>query len=190
MTEQALSGEFKRLVWLKDLGQKDLDLTLTASPSERVALARRFQITEITVLESTLKVRRLSAGVFEASGSIEAEIVFIGEQASEAMDFTVSETMGEVFATESGWERLRETSIDDEVDAELVTGDSFDLGEVIAQNLSLALDPLLLEMGTLEADAIKYTAGGEGANDPPDHPFAGLAALRRPGNQNDEPFNA
>lgn len=190
MTEQTNLGEFSRLVWLEDLGRKDLDQTLTATPSEREALARRFQINEISTLESTLRIRRLSAGVFEVSGSMEAEISFIGAGADEAMDFTVSEAIEEIFATEEGWESLRERSIDGDVDAELVTGDSVDLGEILAQNLSLALDPVLLELGTLEDDAVTYSAGGGGDNEPPDHPFAGLAALRVSGNRDDEPSNA
>jgi hypothetical protein len=190
MTGQVRAMEFSRTVRLEELGRNDLDRTLTASPSERDALARRFRITEISALEATLKIRRLSDGVFEAFGSLEADIVFMGEEADEAMDFTVNEAIEEVFVTPAGLESLRETSIDDEVDAELVTRDLIDLGEVVAQNLSLALDPVLLEIGTLEAGAVTYSAGVGSDDDPPEHPFAGLAVLRRPGNQNDDSSKA
>lgn len=189
MTERDSAPEFSRLVHLADIGRKDLQLTLTATSLEREALARRFEITEISALDSKLKIYRLLDGVFEVDGSVEAEIIFISEHAEDAMDFTVNEHIQELFATEIGWDSLLEAAIDGEVDAELVNGDSIDLGEVVAQNLSLALDPMLLELGSLEADAVTYSAGGRGGEEAPDHPFAGLADLRRSENQNDDSSN-
>jgi hypothetical protein len=182
--------EFSRFIHLADLGRKDLKLTLSATSSEREALASRLEITEISALESKLRVYRIEDGVFEVRGSLEAEIVFIAEHAADAMDFTVNEALHEVFATEAGWASLLEASSDGDVNAEPLTGDSLDLGEVVAQNLSLALDPLLLELGSLETDAVTYTAGGSGGDEAPAHPFAGLAALRRPENQNDDSSDA
>ena len=187
MSGQTLSGEFRRLVRLEDLGRKDLDLTLTATAIECVALARRFQITEISTLESKIKIRRLdTAGVFEATGTVEAEIIFIADDVDEAMDFTVNEVVEEIFATEAGWERLKEQSIDGDVDAEVIVEDFIDIGEVVAQNLSLALDPVLLEAGSLEVGAATYSADGGAEDSSPDHPFAALTALRRARNQTDD----
>lgn len=180
---QAGRGEFRRLVRLDELGRKDVERTLNASAEERDALARRFEIAEIATLEASVRIQRTAAGVFTVTGTFEADIVFIGEEADEAMDFTVNEPIEEVFVTEQGWESLRESSVDGEVDAELLSDEIIDLGEAVAQNLSLALDPLLLEAGTLEAGAVTYTAGGEDEDGKPEHPFARLAVLRGP----DEP---
>lgn len=177
-----LPPEFSRLVRLDDVRKGTVAVTVTASVAERDALAQRLQVTEITALEADLKVSRLSDGVFEVTGRFEAEITFIGEHADEALDFTVSEAVEEIFATETGWKQLEEKSLDDDVDAELLTVEQIDLGEVVAQNLSLALDPALLESGALEEGAVTYTAGGNG-DSVSDNPFAALAALRARGNQ-------
>jgi uncharacterized metal-binding protein YceD (DUF177 family) len=180
---QAGGGEFRRLIRLDELGRKDVERTLNASAEECGALARRFEVAEILTLEAFVRVQRTAAGVFTVTGTLEADIVFIGEETDEAMDFTVNEPVEEVFVTEQGWESLREASVDGEVDAELLSDEMIDLGEAVAQNLSLALDPLLLEAGALEAGAVTYTAGGEDEDDKPEHPFARLAVLRGP----DEP---
>jgi hypothetical protein len=189
VTESPSAGEFCRFVGLDDLGRKDLSLGLTASAVERDALARRFLIADIPSLEAKLKIRWKAMGVFEVSGTLEADIVFMAPDAENAMDFTVNESIEEVFATEAGWESLRESAVDGEVDAELITGDRIDVGEVVAQNLSLALDPVLLEIGSLDEGAVTYTAKGGDVEVPPDHPFAGLVRLRRDGEQHDDSSN-
>jgi hypothetical protein len=186
VTGSSTVGEFCRFVGLDDLGQKDLSIGMTASAGERDALARRFLITEIFSLEAKLKISRKAVGVFELVGTFEADIVLMAE---DAMDFTVSESIEEVFATEAGWENLRESSIEGEVDAELIKGDRIDVGEVVAQNLSLALDPVLLKIGSLDEGAVTYTAKGGDVELPPDHPFAGLVALRKNREQRDDSLN-
>ena len=60
----------------------------------------------------------------------------------------------------------------DEIEAE---GDSVDLGEAIAEQLALALDPYPRVPGAA------LPGEGEGEEPPPSGPFAGLAALRKRG---------
>ena len=169
--------EFRRLIRLDDVGRRDVDVTVVAAPPEREALARRFGITEISALEAGLKIRRVSSGVYNVSGAIEAEIIYIGVEAAEAMEFSLNEQFDEIFATPEGWRTLEENAIDGEVDAELVTEDFIDMGEIVAQNLSLALDPVLLEAGAFDDGAITYSSeAGEG--DVPEHPFSALETLR------------
>ena len=170
-------SEFRRLIRLDDVGRRDVDVTVVAAPPEREALARRFGITEISALEAGLKIRRVSSGVYNVSGAIEAEIIYIGVEAAEAMEFSLNEQFDEIFATPEGWRTLEENAIDGEVDAELVTEDFIDMGEIVAQNLSLALDPVLLEAGAFDDGAITYSSeAGEG--DVPEHPFSALEILR------------
>jgi len=170
-------SEFRRLIRLDDVGRRDVDVTVVAAPPEREALARRFGITEISALEAGLKIRRVSSGVYNVSGAVEAEIIYIGVEAAEAMEFSLNEQFDEIFATPEGWRTLEENAIDGEVDAELVTEDFIDMGEIVAQNLSLALDPVLLEAGAFDDGAITYSSeAGEG--DVPEHPFSVLEILR------------
>ena len=183
MTEVSQSPEFSRLVRLDEVRKARLTINATASATERDALALRLEVAEISALEADVAVSRLSEGVYEAVGRFVAEITFIGEQADEALDFTVSETFEEIFATEIGWNHLKEKSLDGEVDAELLSGDQIDVGEIVAQNLSLALDPALLESGALEEGAVTYSAGDDDGDSTSDNPFAALANLRARGNQ-------
>lgn len=178
MTDPVFHPEFSRPVRLEDIARADMDLDLTASAPECEALARRFEVAEVTALEAKVTLRRIAAGVFTASGTLESEIVFIGEHAEEAQDFSVSEVIDEVFATEIGWKSLSESSLDGEIDAELLTADHIDIGEVVAQNLSLALEPALLESVSLDDGAVTYSAGSEDGDSTSNHPFAALAALR------------
>lgn len=177
MSQDERPPEFSRIVRLDDVKNEPVKVTARASAAERDALARRLEVTEISALETEIWVRRLSSGVYEAKGRFEAEVTFIGEHAEEALDFTVNETIEEVFATETGWTRLQEAALEDEIDAELLTVERIDVGETVAQNLSLALDPALLETGALEDGAVTYSSGGEDES-APDNPFAALAALR------------
>jgi hypothetical protein len=173
----AAASEFRRLIRLDEVSRRDVDVTVVAAPPEREALARRFGITEILALEASLKIHRVSSGVYNVSGAIEAEIIYIGVDAAEAMGFSLNEQFGEIFATPDGWRTLEENAIDDEVDAELVTEDFIDMGEIVAQNLSLALDPVLLEAGAFDDGAITYSSGG-GKGDVPEHSFSALEILR------------
>ncbi len=183
MTKDSPRFEFSRLVRLDDVRKAPVTITASASAMERDALARRLQVSDIAALEADVKVSCLSDGVYEAVGRFVAEITFIGEHADEALDFTVSEGFEEIFATETGWNHLKETSLDDEVDAELLSADQIDIGEVVAQNLSLGLDPALLESGALEEGAVTYSVGGDDGDSASDNPFGALASLRARGNQ-------
>ncbi len=180
--DQGQPPEFSRLVRLEEIGRADMNIALTASAPEREALSRRFDLTEIPALEAKVTLRRLSPGVFSATGWLEADVVFVGEHAEDASDFSVNEVIEEVFATEAGWQGLSESSLDGEVDAELLTADHIDIGEVVAQNLSLALEPALLESGTLDDGAVTWSSGAEESDSASDHPFAALARLREGGN--------
>ncbi len=182
----AAAPEFRRLTRLDEVGRRDVEVTVVAAPPEREALARRFGIAEISALEAGLKIRRISSGVYNVSGALEAEIIYIGVEAAEAMEFSLNEPFDEVFATPEGWRTLEETAIDDEVDAELVTEGFIDMGEIVAQNLSLALDPMLLEAGAFDDGAITYSSGA-GEAEVPEHPFSALETLRGHRAPSDEP---
>jgi len=169
--------EFRRLIRLDEVGRRDIDVAMVAAPPERRALARRFGVTEITALEAGLKIRRVSSGVYNLSGAVEAEIIYSGLEVAEAIEFSLNEQFDEILATPDGWRALEENAIDGEVDAELLTEEFIDMGEIVAQNLSLALDPVLLEVGAFDDGAITYSSG-VGGGDVPEHPFSVLETLR------------
>ena len=175
--EVTAAPEFCRLIRLDEVGRRDVDVAMVAAPPEREALARRFGVTEISALEAGLKIRRVSSGVYNLSGVVEAEIIYSGLGAAGAIEFSLNEQFDEILATPDGWRSLEENAIDGEVDAELLTEEFIDMGEIVAQNLSLALDPVLLEVGGFDDGAITYSAG-VGGGDVPEHPFSVLETLR------------
>ena len=61
------------------------------------------------------------------------------------------------------------------VDREKLTGDSLDLGEIIAEELVLSLDPYPRKPGI----ALETGPGGEAGEPRPSGPFEALAALKR-----------
>lgn len=179
--QDAPPPEFSRMLRLRDISTSGRTRQkLTASPRECEALARRFDLASVTGLEADLAIAETGSGIFHVTGSLEAEVSLVGDVSGETVDLVVGDEIDEVLATVSGWEALEAESVDGEVDAELITGDAVDLGEIVAQNLSLALDPVMFDAAGFDDGVEAYSSGGDAEDDgAPDHPFAALAALRR-----------
>ena len=97
-----------------------------------------------------------------------------GLKGEEESPFWVSEAIEDVFVTPDAADRLRDD--DGWLDAELVEDDTIDLGELVAQHLSLALDPVMTELWALE-EGTPVSAEGV-ADDPVSSPFAVLSIMR------------
>ncbi len=178
--------EFSRRVPLAEIDRAPRPRRIAATPAECAALARRFGIEALSGLRAEARLAETAPGVVLAEGIVEAEVSVVGDPAEDPVDFTVSEGFEEVFATPRGWKALAAAAPDGEVDAEPVSGGAIDLGEVAAQVLSLALDPVLLEAAAFDDGVPAFSAGG-GADEAAGGPFAALAALRRRGASGDGP---
>ncbi len=182
MSAAATAPEFSRLVKIKPL-QGDT-LTLEANADERAALARRFGLPAIESLTAEIDLEE-DGKAFRASGSLSAEITQNCAISGEPFTTSIEEALALRFIEESQLDREPATELDEEFEIELdadeldeigYSGDSFDLGEAIAQTLGLAINPYAEGPN---ADAAREAAGIKG-DDAPSGPLAeALAALKR-----------
>ncbi len=137
-----LPNEFARPISLDKISPQWTRHQIEAGPDERAALADRFDLLGIEHLSAEVKLRRDRAGTQVAfSASFSARVVQECVVTLEPVPAEIAETIEirfdlspEILAAELDIEA-------DEDSAEPLDGDVVDIGEVIAQHLSLALDP-------------------------------------------------
>jgi uncharacterized metal-binding protein YceD (DUF177 family) len=166
-----VTPEFSRIVNLARLPPEGREERLEAKPAECAALARRFGILGVNRLAARLRLQPEPGGLATVEGRLEAEVVqacvVTLEPVVQAMDEPVR-----LRILSPGEVPSEDPEAPDEIEAE---GDSVDLGEAIAEQLALALDPYP------RAPGAALPGEGEGEEPPPSGPFAGLAALRKRG---------
>ena len=171
--------ELSRLVKPRALPAEPL--VIGASEAERAALAERFGITSIEALRAEVTLDPKS-GKVEASGTLTASITQACAISGEDFPVAIDEDLAFIFvpvdaAPVSEENEEIEIELDDEdLDTIDYEGDSFDLGEAIAQSLALAIDPYAEGPN---ADAARKKAGIV-TDDAPSGPLAeALAALKK-----------
>lgn len=188
-----LRPEFSRPLRADRIGfDRGVTERLVATPAERAALARRFGIESVDRLEAEITLRRELGGRISARGTLSAEVVQacvvtlepVAQRVEEAVDLRF------VPATETAAPHaVGEEEAPDAPDLVPMEPDgSLDLGEALAQQLALALDPYPRAEGAtlppaLDAageEPVARRAGRSGDQAAP-HPFAALERLRRTG---------
>jgi uncharacterized metal-binding protein YceD (DUF177 family) len=160
----ALAPEFSRPVTLPRLGHVER-LRIAADEGERASLARRFGLLAIERFEADVALTRLREGA-RLEASIDADVVQECVVTLEPVRSRVTDEFSLLFGTVAPAEH-------EDAVVEPLEGDSVDVGEAAAQQLSLALDPYPRAAG-----AALEEPGTEGPR--PDHPFAALARLKKP----------
>jgi uncharacterized metal-binding protein YceD (DUF177 family) len=132
-------GEWRVTVQLAKLSPRPHDFALTASETVRHALAKRFGLESIDLLEGALAVVRDGPGA-KATGRLVADVVQSCVVSGEPVPAHMEEEL------ELRFEPLDEGGDEVELEAEAldvmpVEGDAIDLGEALAQALAVALDP-------------------------------------------------
>lgn len=157
-------------------------VTVADEPGEavRTALARRFDILGIDELAAEVTLRRLTDGDIAAVAQLSARLrqacVVTLEPVEETVAVTVEGRFSERVA-ETADDGLVTLDPDDETDEpEPIVGGVLDLGEWLAQQLSLAMDPYPRAPGA----TIDPAYAAEPDEEPLTHrPFAALARLRK-----------
>lgn len=165
-----MTPEFSRIVALARIPEAGREERLEAQPAECAALARRFAIPAVNRLRAVLRLRPEPGGAVLAEGRMEAEVV---QDCVVTLD-PVVQAVEEAVALRilpPGAAFSEDPEGPDEIAAE---GDAVDLGEALAEQLALALDPYPRAPGA----ALPGEEAGE-AEAPPAGPFASLASLRR-----------
>jgi uncharacterized metal-binding protein YceD (DUF177 family) len=165
-----VAPEFSRLVPLARIPEAGREETLRASPAECAALARRFVIEAVARLEANLLLRPEPGGGVMVTGRLLADVVQACVVSLEPVAQTVDEAVT-LRLLPPGEDPSDDPEGPDEIPIE---GDAIDLGEAMAEQLALALDPYPRAPGAA-------LPGGDEAQGEPRGPFAGLASLRRPG---------
>jgi uncharacterized metal-binding protein YceD (DUF177 family) len=157
--------EFSRPLPLGAVGPDGRSEVLEAGDAERAALARRFGIPAVERLRAELRLRPDADGAVRAEGRLLAEVVQacvvtldpVAERIDEPVDLRL---------LPPGREPRDEVNEPDEIAA---PGGVADLGEALAEQLALALDPYPRAPGAVLP---------EEAGDAAEHPLAALAKLR------------
>lgn len=156
-------------------------LTIEASEAERAALARQFDVTAVTVLKAVITFDEKDGAVL-AEGTLDATIQQPCAVSREDLTYTISEPLSLCFVpqrTARAYEPDEEVELTSEdLDEIEYDGDSFDIGEAVAQTLGLAIDPYLEGP---DADRIRAEKGIESDEDRrPSGPLAeALAKLKK-----------
>lgn len=160
--------EFSRLIAIEGISpDKTRHETITASEEECAALAQRFGLRELFDFTAKIAIRRVAGGkAIRVAGSFSAEVVQICVVSlRDVPDFI--EGSFETFFSEEPVEP------GDEDAPEMISKGHIDLGEVVAQYLSLELNPYPRAPGVSLAAQLAEAGVGEGKASP----FMALKAL-------------
>lgn len=162
--------EFSRLVPLARLGPEPFKQSIEATPSEREQLSRRFDLLALDRLAAVVELRRQDGEVVVLEARFEAEFVQSCVVTLEPVPGTVSDRFSLVYGSNDEQQHAIEW-VGDEAAFEPLSGGAIDIGEAVAQELSLSL-PLFPRHPDANIDA-EASAESRG-------PFASLARLLRP----------
>ena len=181
MSERPIEPEFSRTVETNAVGDEGLEVGFEANAAEREALARRFGLLALDRLAGAAQLRRASDGRIRAKVTFDADVLQSCVVTLEPVAAHLSDAFEASFGdgAEVGRELEVEVGVDEEDPPEPIRGGRMELGELVAQHLSLALDPYPRKRGA----ELPAAAGADQPAEPEARPFAALAKLasrRRP----------
>ncbi|MDZ4306692.1 YceD family protein [Allopontixanthobacter sp.] len=166
-------SEFSRIVKLHQI--TDRPVMVEPGKPELAALARRFGLAAVHRMKAEMSLQAEGA-VVTATGRLLADILQNCAVSGEEFPVHIDEPLSLRFVPEAQAPREEELEIStEECDEIFYSGESFDLGEAVAQGLGLAIDPFARGPG---ADTFRQQAGILD-QDTPSGPFAALAALKK-----------
>lgn len=175
----AAKSEFSHVVALEELRGGTVRRSIEAGEPERRGLATRFGLSAIDSLTAKVSLESLAKGrLVLAKGEFTADVTQTCVVTLQPLPRKVTESFVLRFAVEpeTGESPVIDVDPTAEDEPEPIEGGSVDIGELVAQHLSLALDPYPRVVDAeLEAEA--QPAGKTAA----DGPFAKLAQLKPKG---------
>jgi uncharacterized metal-binding protein YceD (DUF177 family) len=163
--------EFSRPIDRRHLTARPVRLEATAE--ERDALAKRFGLMAIHRLEAEVELVADGDAV-DARGRLGADIVQSCAISGDPLPVTIDEPIALRFVPEQAAEEEEVELEENELDEIPFSESVFDLGEAVAQSLSLAIDPYAVGPN---ADQVRKEAGI--SDEAASGPFAALAALKK-----------
>jgi uncharacterized metal-binding protein YceD (DUF177 family) len=182
MAKTGTGNEFSRPLAVKDIGDRPLERHIEAKPAERDALARRFGLLGLDSLAADLTLSWRGAEVI-VEGTLRADVVqrcvvtLAEVPAAVTSDFTL------VYRENAASGAQPEEDIDPDSEEELPEPfgpEGIDLGEAVAQQLALALDPYPRHpQAALDKTEWGRPLSDEEAEGARNSPFAVLKNLKR-----------
>jgi uncharacterized metal-binding protein YceD (DUF177 family) len=184
-TDNKGKSEIERIVDLDRMGASgSTALDIAASDSERAALAKRFGFLGLPAFSARVTIDRRTGGRVVVEGRLRGKIVQACILTLDPVTQDLDETFRIVFKQDLTEERDPESGealVNPQADApEPLSGNMLDVGEIVAEQLSLAADPYPRRPGAKLEDVLPKPRreGRPGRQEQRRHPFAGLAALR------------
>jgi uncharacterized metal-binding protein YceD (DUF177 family) len=173
-SREAPPPEFSMEVDLGEIGKSEKRFRLAAGEDERRKVAARFKIPAIDMLEGELRIRATKTDIF-VEGDVRALLTRECVASLEPVREDIAEAF-EIHFTRQAPEREGEEEAD--LDApEVHEGDVIDLGELLVQQLALAMDPFPRKEG---APGLAETYGGDAHISP----FAALKGAFKKSDEN------
>jgi uncharacterized metal-binding protein YceD (DUF177 family) len=177
--------EIERVIDIDRMGASgSTALDIAASDSERAALVKRFGFLGLPSFAARVTVDRRPGGRVVVEGRLRGKIVHACILTLDPVTQDLDETFRIVFKQDLTEERDPESGealVSPQADApEPLSGNMLDVGEIVAEQLSLAADPYPRRPGAKLEDVLPKPRrdGRPGRQEQRRHPFAGLAALR------------
>lgn len=168
-----LVPEFSRLIGVERIPDQGCEEILSPKPNEQAALAKRFDLLELTHMKAVLTLKPELRGTIAAFGRLRADVVQQCVVTLEPLTTRINAPLKVLFIPAHLQNTHAESGDVDTVeeDIEYYTGGKIDLGEWVAQHLGLNLDPYPRKPDA----ALVQTEFGPVDEKP--HPFAQLADL-------------
>jgi uncharacterized metal-binding protein YceD (DUF177 family) len=146
---------------------------IAATAAERAGLARRFMLLALDRLEARVGLQRLAGGLIRLDAKLAADVVQECVVTLEPVPSRIEDSFTLLYGAAA--DEASEITLSGEAElVEPLTGTTIDIGEAVAQQLSLALDPFPRAPG-VEAPA------SPAADSKAESPFAALAQWKRKG---------
>lgn len=134
--------EFSRPVKIDTLGSKPREMSIEAGDAEREALARRFGIGAIGSLLADVAISRNGDEVM-AKGRLSAEVTQSCVVTEKPLVTKIEEPFDIVFRPQPATDSIEDEIelMETDLDVVFYDGAAIDVGEAVAETLSLSLDP-------------------------------------------------
>ena len=163
------------------IGEAGIVEHVEASAAERAAIAAEHKLISVDSLAADLDIRRGAGGLIVVDGVLKADVVHTCVVSLEPAPQSINEPIHVTLATAGSKEAPpppkpgAEIMVDPDADLpEVIAGPAVDLGRIVLEHFTLALDPYP------RAPGAELPAGAPIAKDEPaESPFAALAGLAR-----------
>ena len=167
-----VANELSRPIELADIGVDEHRIDVVVTDDERAALSRRFGLVSIDRMTATVVVKRLADDAVRLRVTFTAYVV---QRCVVTLDPIETRVEGDETLL-----LLRPDADKDEIDVdptadepEPLLGDTIDIGEAVAQQLGLSIDPYPRKPGI----EFKADSPRPGEDEDDDSPFAALRGL-------------